>query len=802
MSRSIFRWAAIAQICLVLFTGCHPTQPFFVPRDDAMSHYIDQALSIEYADVYVDSLPEATMAVVPFGPDHVPEQFVDLTLEDCVAYALQNSKILRTTNGSNQLSSTVAAALLSAQPGQMPSTYDPALMFTTANTQPLAIDNQGNRIAPRGAFRANQVGGVEDALSEFDAQSSMILGYNTTDRPRNVGQGNIFNPQFYQAFDGNAQAALSKRMATGSIATARFTTIYSRNNIPASGNALGSTNFGRSVPSDYTAAVELQWIQPLLRGRGTLVNRIPIVLAQINQEQSTHDFEANVINLVKSVEDAYWDLYLGYRAFETAKLARDRAKELVDVAQERADRTATPKHVVYEARAVYQQFQSQVNSALNGGANIPGIDPSGLYGREQILREKMGWSPTDGTLIRPADEPTQARVQFDWNEVRGEGLTRNVFLRKHKWSIKAREMELISAKNQILPQLDLSLTYRWLGVGDTFAAAQRSGINFPDPGSNALEELTGGRYQELGARLELTPQAIGKRKALQNITNAQIALAKFTEELREKENMLVFELSTAFRNMDSSLSMIKSFADQWQERTSEIEVLEKNLSIAPDMATLMDQLLRAEQSRAQVELQYYQALAAYNKSLVYIHYLKGSLLDLNSISLGEGAWVDKAYWDAEERARERASGLYFDYGYTRPGVMSRGPVEYGGLTEGNISDPYSESTQPDVEAVEPSEGPAGQIPEREQPKLEPLPERQPRTAPITQDRSGRTRNATAGAFEWGNLNIDESNTSVAHVVPNNAAANRVVVVSSSANQSNTNASRASISDTQAVWRGR
>ena len=62
-------------------------------------------------------------------------------------------------------------------------------------------------------------------------------------------------------------------------------------------------------------------------------------------------------------------------------------------------------------------------------------------------------------------------------------------------------------------------------------------------------------------------------------------------------------------------------------------------------------------------------------------------MDLNSVSLQEGQWVDKAYWDAQERAREREAGTYLDYGYTRPAVVSGGPVESGMATEGNSARP-------------------------------------------------------------------------------------------------------------------
>ena len=42
---------------------------------------------------------------------------------------------------------------------------------------------------------------------------------------------------------------------------------------------------------------------------------------------------------------------------------------------------------------------------------------SDLYTTEDQLRYMMGLASTDGRLIRPADEPTTARVQFDWSEI-------------------------------------------------------------------------------------------------------------------------------------------------------------------------------------------------------------------------------------------------------------------------------------------------------------------------------------------------------------------------------------------------
>ena len=78
----------------------------------------------------------------------------------------------------------------------------------------------------------------------------------------------------------------------------------------------------------------------------------------------------------------------------------------------------------------------------------------------------MGIGATDGRLIRPKDEPTTAKVAFDWCDVLNEGLARSVELRQQKWIVKQHELDLIAAKNFLLPKLDLDAQYRWLGLGN------------------------------------------------------------------------------------------------------------------------------------------------------------------------------------------------------------------------------------------------------------------------------------------------------------------------------------------------
>ena len=87
-------------------------------------------------------------------------------------------------------------------------------------------------------------------------------------------------------------------------------------------------------PSSYVGLLELEFRRPLFAGAGAEFTRIAgpigrnlrgvsgvnqgVSIARINNDISIADFQANVRNMLKDVEDSYWDLYLAYRSFGRA----------------------------------------------------------------------------------------------------------------------------------------------------------------------------------------------------------------------------------------------------------------------------------------------------------------------------------------------------------------------------------------------------------------------------------------------------------------------------------------------------
>ena len=634
--------------------GCRPQQPVYLHEKGNMAvHLIDSGMWPELADTHVPSLPEVTSAEAPLTLDNgTPREYWNLSLQEVVQIALQNGKVLRNLGGVS-FGSTGAMgtpSVLISNPYSVGTIYDPALV------------------------EADPRYGVEAALSAFDGQLSASAGWTKSDEQNN--SNNIFTPEVSQADQGTFQATISKYAATG-------TTFYVRNNNAYDWNN-STTRLWGSHWSTYT---EAGFTQALLQGRGVTFNRIAgpgaipgyyngVLIARINSERSLIDFEMGVRELVYSTENAYWNLYNAYRNYDTVKTGLKSSYatwEKIYTYYELGDQRGNAQAEA-QARQQFFRFYGNAKDAL-----------SNIYKTEAILRFAMGIASTDGRLIKPVDEPSVAKIRFDWFEVKSEGLNRAPELRKMKWDVKQRELELIASRNFLLPNLNLSGSYRMNGLGHDL-------INHSANSSNAYREFGSGDYQ--GWHMELvfsTP--FGWRKERAAVRHAELNLIKYRVLLQEQELAIDHSLADSIRDMDRFYNQAEIAFNTRRAAQEEVRATEEAYEA---QRTTLDQILDAQRRLAEAESSYFNSIVNYNLSITKLHYLKGSLLEYNNIALAEGPWPGKAQFDAVRQARKRDAGHYINYGYTRPGVISNGPQrQFQNPQSGMMSNeqPYFQGTE-------------------------------------------------------------------------------------------------------------
>jgi outer membrane protein TolC len=621
-------------ILLVVTVGCGQRRSFSF-RDswkESPSYFKPISTQIEYPNVRSFLEPETTQIPEPFrleNPAELPSR--DLYLHEAINYALNNGEVLRSLN----------ASVVQLNPLGILTKLNPAL----AESDPRF--------------------GVEAALSAFDAQVLSRLFWQTDDRPVNVrifGPIELFQVPVFLQDAGNFSYEINKRTATGATFAARHSVLYDFNNTP-----------NRLYSGAFTGWFEAEYRQPVLRGAGVEYNRIAgpgspngvyngVLIARINTDISLADFEAGVINYVNELETAYWELFFAYHNLEalvagrnSALLTWQRVKELERVGARGGDAAAEA-----QARAQYYSFDVQVKEALMG--------QRGLYAIEQNLRYLMGLPANDGSLLKPVSEPMEGEVLYDWQAALNDALTQRVEIRRQKWGIKRRELELLAARLNQRPTLDLVGLYRWRGFGDRLIDG------FSSNETNSLyQNIFSGRHQEFVAGVELG-YPIGLRQAGAAVTNARINLAREQAILQEAELRISHDLSSASRSvaraytlMAANYNLQKSDRDQASALLARFEGGLDNINF----------LLQAQQQLAASQSAYFRSLADYQLSLRDFHREKGSLLNYNQVGMSEGPWPGEAYEDARDR------GSFFTP-RTRGRVSVPAPISGGGFNPTDI----------------------------------------------------------------------------------------------------------------------
>ncbi|WP_339683371.1 TolC family protein [Gimesia maris] len=662
-----------AAVVLLLGPGCsrflsNSFQEEFVESDETYQRALTQ---IEYPNV--EDIDEGdtigTQMPATVSSPGTPEYW-DLSLQEAVKMALQSSKVLGDVGG---------VALNT--PAGVHTKYDAAIT------------------------EADPRYGVPGALSAYDTTLSASTYFEKNDKALN----NVFFGGGTRLLRQDAmvvQAQLTKRAMTGTEFTLRDYIDYDANNSP-----------GNQFPHAYQNNIEMEFRHPLMQGGGISFNQIAgpsgtpgvingVIIARINTDISLGEFEIAVRDMVSDVENAYWDLYFGYRDLDAKIMARDSALE-----------TWRRIHALYvngrrggeaekeaQAREQYFRYQAEVENALSGrllngthtnNGSQGGTFQSnhGVYIAERRLRMLMGLPINDGRLIRPADEPSLAKVEFNWEETLVESLERRPEIRRQRWQIKKRELELEANKNFLKPELDLIGRYRWRGFGKNFLAEGSNVGEF----DGALNSLFDGNLQEWQMGIELSVP-LGKRQAHAAMRQAELMLARDRAILHEQERAIVQSLSNAISDVDRAYAVLQTTFNRRHAARQEVAAVEA--AYESDNATL-DLLLEAQRRQAEADGSYYRSLVEYSLAIKNVQFEKGSLLAYNNIYLAEGGWPEKAYMDAAERERLRGHVRKIADAPEYTGALSQG-VYPQLLTPGEVP---TEPMQPTPQTVEPTPEP-------------------------------------------------------------------------------------------------
>ena len=270
---------------------------------------------------------------------------------------------------------------------------------------------------------------------------------------------------------------------------------------------------------------------------------------------------------------------------------------------------------------------------------------------ERQLRNILGLPPADNRRIIPVTPPVEARLEPDWDSSLAQMVTFQPDIVQEQLLVRIAELQLLVARNQLLPQLNLSLLYQLNGLGQQLdnAEAVMTGatIKALEPVVAAKERAAGllsnaGYYNnfrtwQVGFSFQMP---LGMRSPLANTRNAQYSLLRQRAYLQQIVHQTTHSLARFFLEVDANYKQFKTAS---RLRAAAAQRLEAQRAYYEEGRITIDRFLDAVSQYAQAVAQEAQFKTTYNISIVALEEAKGTLLAYNNIAVAEGPHPRKAY---------------------------------------------------------------------------------------------------------------------------------------------------------------
>src|SRR6185312_13852807 len=172
-------------------------------------------------------------------------------------------------------------------------------------------------------------------------------------------------------------------------------------------------------------------------------------------------FKAEIMAHVRSIEQQYWSLSQQHVQLWSSEKAVELAEEIKKREESELEVGRGTVADVAEATQRLEQFRLDLVTKT-----------SDVITTERQLRNILGLPPADSRRIIPVTPPTEARLEPDWESSMAQMVTFQPDIVQQQLLVRVAELQLLIARNQLLPQLNLNVLYQLNGLGQQLDSAE------------------------------------------------------------------------------------------------------------------------------------------------------------------------------------------------------------------------------------------------------------------------------------------------------------------------------------------
>jgi outer membrane protein len=464
-----------------------------------------------------------------------------------------------------------------------------------ANNLDIRVERFNPSIAAWGVVREQ---GGYDPLWRFQSNYQDNFQPLDPEEERSLGVDTLKSKQF------SSSTAISGRLPLG--------TEYQ---LSASDARFAGTIVTNSV---FTGQMGISLTQPLLKNFGFGVNSAGIRIARKNRTIAVKNLARQVINTVSDAENAYYDLVFAIENHKAKLEDLNGAKTLLDENRKRA---------AVGFLAQLEVTQAEAGAAEREEAVI--LAERAVEERETALKRLIcqDVSELDGVSLVPVDFPVAQSVALDKAQSIRTALEERPDFLAAKEELDRQHIAVNFTRNQLWPQIDLQGGYGLNGRDGIGVTTNRMGSSF----GGLINDTIRAEHPFWSVGIVVTVP-IGNRQARSDYESAKLRAEQAVVNLKRLEQNIVVEAQNAVGQVRTNLKRLDATraATRLAEESLKAEEAKLRAGISTSFLVLQARTELADTRSAEIR-----ARADYNKSLVELSRVEGTILRKHNITLAE-----------------------------------------------------------------------------------------------------------------------------------------------------------------------
>lgn len=382
-------------------------------------------------------------------------------------------------------------------------------------------------------------------------------------------------------------------------------------------------------PSLYAQA-EIALNQPLLKNFGFTPTKQAIYIAANNLDIARYQLKENILNLIYTVEEAYWNLVYAFQNLETTKMALQRSKDLLKQNEIK---------VRVGSAAPIEILTAQADVAMNESQLI--VAEQTIQTSEEVLKRILNMSKENYTVI-PTEKPDVKKIDVNFDEFLAEGLKNRPNVEQARLNLENSKIGVKFARNQALPSLQLQAYYLTTGRGGDkiiYKPGKSPIYSDFDPTTDieriekrkidfALDQVFKFLYKNFQVQLSLTmPLSFSLEKA--QLAQAKISMEQSQLRLKNVENIIYSDIKEAIKALEANGKLVEANKIAVELQAERLKAEEKKLSVGLSTNFIV---LDYQRQYANAQTLALQSVINYNLTLARINRILGrtfAVYDIN-----------------------------------------------------------------------------------------------------------------------------------------------------------------------------